>query len=180
MHIVSDMGELRGRDYETSICSLGVMGTRYVRNGNGLETDTDIEIFTGESKRFTLNHIYSELEIGTSLMVEVKLSSSKDFVKIDNSKDGYTEIRIETTRETPDGYFTLDFESFNAMSNVESTLKTDTMRLHIIRRWEFDTDLPDLIVIAGRDSTLELPERIAGSYAQDRSETDFLVEKKEF
>ena len=36
MHIVSNMAHLADKDYETSICSLGVIGTRYVRDGEPL------------------------------------------------------------------------------------------------------------------------------------------------
>ena len=33
LHIVSNMKHMADQDYEVSICSLGVIGTRYVRNG---------------------------------------------------------------------------------------------------------------------------------------------------
>ena len=33
LHIVSDMSLYADQNYETSICSLGVIGTRYVRDG---------------------------------------------------------------------------------------------------------------------------------------------------
>ena len=36
LYIVSDMAHLAKKDYETSICSLGVIGTRYVRDGESL------------------------------------------------------------------------------------------------------------------------------------------------
>ena len=86
-------------------------------------------MFIGDSNSFVLNNIESELEIGTSLDIGLRLAEPKDFVKIDNSKDGHAYILIETRRETPDELFYLNFESFNTKSNVKSTLKTDTMRL---------------------------------------------------
>ena len=47
LHIVSDMSHLAGQDYETSICSLGVMGTRYIRDGEPLPAS--ITLVLGES-----------------------------------------------------------------------------------------------------------------------------------
>ena len=42
LHIVSDMAHLADEDYETSICSLGVIGTRYVRDGEPLPQEIDL------------------------------------------------------------------------------------------------------------------------------------------
>ena len=63
LHIVSDMSQYADQEYNCSICSLGVIGTRYVREGEQLPAEIALEL--GESRQFNLQHIKSELEIGT-------------------------------------------------------------------------------------------------------------------
>ena len=72
-HIVSDMSLYADQKYETSICSLGVIGTRYVRYGEPLPASITSELTDeGESWRFELKHIRSEIEIGTNLVIYVR------------------------------------------------------------------------------------------------------------
>ena len=73
LHIVSDMSHYEDQNYETSICSLGVIGTRYVRDGEPLPASITSELTDeGESWLFKLNHIKSEIEIGTDLLIDVR------------------------------------------------------------------------------------------------------------
>ena len=66
------MSHYADQNYETSICSLGVIGTRYVRDGEPLPASITSELTDeGEHWRFELQHIKSEIEIGTELLIEV-------------------------------------------------------------------------------------------------------------
>ena len=80
LHIVSDMSAFAGQEYETSICTLGVMGTRYVRDGTPLPAQ--IDIVAGQSWSFSLSHIYSELEIGTTLAIKLREKTQSELVTI--------------------------------------------------------------------------------------------------
>ena len=73
------MAHLSDKDYETSICSLGIIGTRYLRYDDPvpdidpLPASITSELTTdGIRRRFYLNHIESEIEIGTKLSIDVK------------------------------------------------------------------------------------------------------------
>ena len=46
------------------------MGTRYIRDGEPLPASMTLKL--GESWRFNLEHIRSELDIGTVLAIDVK------------------------------------------------------------------------------------------------------------
>ena len=94
LHIVSDMSHFEGQAYETSICSLGVIGTRYVRDGNPLPAE--ITLVVGESWRFSLLHIQSEIEIGTELAIDVREKIASNLITITN-RESSTDLFIDTT-----------------------------------------------------------------------------------
>ena len=60
---------------DTSICTVGVFGTRYVRDGESLPTR--IEIAQGATKSLSVPHIYSELFIGTTLAINLRQASEQ-------------------------------------------------------------------------------------------------------
>ena len=70
------------------------MGTRYVRNA--VVPDT-VDIKLGETKTYKLPHIYSEIEIGTTLRINLRqpTQSTLPFVTF-NQQTTLTEVRIET------------------------------------------------------------------------------------
>ena len=115
LHIVSDMSHLKWFEYETSICSLGVIGTRYVRDGDSLPAE--ITLTSGESQSFSLAHIYSEIEIGTRLAINVREKSGLSWVQITNEED-WTNISIDAPGMELDGRFEVVLESFNTLSDV--------------------------------------------------------------
>ena len=55
--------------YNTSICSLGIMGTRYSRS---LPLQETIEIEQGQIETITVPHIISDFLIGTSLSINLR------------------------------------------------------------------------------------------------------------
>ena len=80
IHIVADMTDAtNGSDnpisggsystYNTSICSLGIMGTRYSRS---LPLQETIEIEQGQIETITVPHIISDFLIGTSLSINLR------------------------------------------------------------------------------------------------------------
>ena len=53
-----------------SICSLGIMGTKYVRDGEPLQKT--VEIIQGESLTIPVAHIYSYHPIGNTLSISLR------------------------------------------------------------------------------------------------------------
>ena len=64
LHIVADLSHLVATSFTASICTVGVFGTKYVRDGDALPTSLEL---TEDSATATLTvpYIYSALEIGT-------------------------------------------------------------------------------------------------------------------
>ena len=74
LHLVADLNHLvASGSFTMSICTLGVFGTRYVRDGPSLPAS--IEIIQGASEKLTVSHIYSELTIGTTLAINMRQGS---------------------------------------------------------------------------------------------------------
>ena len=92
------MSHLADQDYETSICSLGVIGTRYVRDGQSLPSE--ITLALGESWSFSLEHIYSEIEIGTKLQIAVREKSASNLIRI-SERASATDLSIDTASLPP-------------------------------------------------------------------------------
>ena len=70
-HIVKDYTSnyVANGSYYASICSVGVMGTKYVRNGVVVALVTVVE---GEQTTFDVSKIYSEITIGTVLAINLR------------------------------------------------------------------------------------------------------------
>ena len=69
MHLVGDLKHLNGQTYEQSVCSVGIMGTRYIRSSTPTSNFT---LVTGASVSFTIDAIRSELTIGNELNIYLR------------------------------------------------------------------------------------------------------------
>ena len=108
--------------FDTSICTVGVFGTRYVRDGDSLPTRIEIE--QGATKSLSVPHIYSKLFIGTTLAINLRQSSDQlSFVSFEEHS-GATEVLIDTSG-VDEGEYSMVLESFNTLSLAKSALKTD-------------------------------------------------------
>ena len=63
LSIVSNLGGL-ATPYQMSLCSVGIMGTSYIRNES---LPGNLEIAQGETMVLSVPHIYGEYTIGTAL-----------------------------------------------------------------------------------------------------------------
>ena len=115
LHIVFDLSHMADQNYEMSICSLGVIGTRYVRDGQPLPAE--ITLIIGDSWNFSLPHIYSDIEIGTVLAIDVRESTNTDILTITNGVSA-TDLLIDATGLEPGKSLFVVLESFNALSSV--------------------------------------------------------------
>ena len=124
LHIVADLSDLMTAygSFDTSICTVGVFGTRYVRDGDSLPTRIEIE--QGATKSLSVPHIYSELVIGTTLAINLRQASDQlSFVSFEENS-GATEVLIDTSG-VDEGEYSMVLESFNTLSLAKSALKTD-------------------------------------------------------
>ena len=61
MHIIADLSHLAGQGYEMQLCSVGIMGTKYIRDQTLPET---LEIQSEGITTLTIANIYSAISIG--------------------------------------------------------------------------------------------------------------------
>ena len=96
-HIVLD-GLDQSIYYELSVCSLGIMGTKYVRSEDPI---TETVITRGESFFFNMVYIYSDINIpiGNDLTIEIISAVIIDpLVTLDKTIDpSYTQVTIDTS-----------------------------------------------------------------------------------
>ena len=84
LSIISDLNDVMAEygQYEMSLCSVGIMGTSYVRDEPLLE---EIELTQGDTMIIDVPHIYGEYTIGTEQSINLRQSSTSptlDFVQI--------------------------------------------------------------------------------------------------
>ena len=113
VHIVANLRHLVG-DYEMNVCSLGVIGTRYVRDGEALASE--IVVLRGESLSLSVPHIYSEIKIGARIAIDVRAKPESNLIKIVNHAS-WTDVQIETAGQAA-GAYEIALESFNTLSSV--------------------------------------------------------------
>ena len=70
--IVMDLTNLSDNPYEMSLCTVGIMGTRYVRDG---PENLEITIVRGDQGQIEIQRVYSEMEIATDLNINLRLKN---------------------------------------------------------------------------------------------------------
>ena len=132
MHIVADLRHLAitYSSYTMPICSLGIMGTEYVRNE---APPTDITLEQGSTTALNIPHIYSALPIGNTLQINMRQQSGAElsFVSLSNLAS-LTKVKIDGSNLTNLGDYELVLESFDEANTVQSTLKTDRILISVV------------------------------------------------
>ena len=92
VHLVAYLDHL-STSYEVGVCSYGIMGTKYVR---AEPLPTSVEVSQGETTSVLIPHIYSEIEIGTEMAIDLRCANGTQlaFVTLTN-KSGATEVYID-------------------------------------------------------------------------------------
>lgn len=80
---------------EVSVCSLGVYGTKYVRN-SGDTVPSELSIAKGFSKTIVIDNITSELEIGNELDINMREKTQLGIVSFTELSSS-TEVLIDST-----------------------------------------------------------------------------------
>ena len=115
LHMVADMSQqiASAENSDTvTVCSVGVFGTKYIRNGEPLP-DT-IGVIQGQSKTISVQRITSSFEIATELAIQLRQSTDLSFVSITEG-ESTSDVVIDASNQTF-GEYTLTLESFNSLS----------------------------------------------------------------
>lgn len=147
------------------VCSIGVMGTTYIRDEDLAES---IEVEVGGTVVLTVPHIRAEDDIGNTLAINLRQregdgSTRLFFVSFAEESD-HTKVIVDGLALTAAAgtEYTLVIESFDTNSNgVESTLKTDSIEILIIDPIEestfFSEELEPESMISGEEKDWTLP-----------------------
>ena len=68
LHIVADLRHLVG-PYKMSVCAVGVFGTSFIRD---VSLPDSLELAQGESMTLIVPHIYTEYDIDTTLIINLR------------------------------------------------------------------------------------------------------------
>ena len=100
MHIVADLSHLAGQHYSMELCSIGIMGTQYIRDETLPET---IEIDSEGLMTLTIPNIYSAMSIGNQLDIKLRQASGSElsFVSL-KEQIGSTLVQIDVNEATPE------------------------------------------------------------------------------
>ena len=131
LHIVADMSQhvsTADDSDEVSICSVGIFGTKYVRNGEPLPEV--VEVTKGQTLTVSIEKIQSAFSIANSLDIRLRQATNLSFIQI-TENSSTSDVLIDADGQLT-GEYTLTLESFNALSIAQSTLKTDTITINII------------------------------------------------
>lgn len=121
-HIVADLHRINDLEYSASICSLGVMGTKYSRTQ---VLDSYMIITKGEVVALDIDYIASEIVIATDIAINMRQSvNALSFVTLTEQATS-TNVNIDTSLVATSSVNYLELESFNTLSSVQSTLKLD-------------------------------------------------------
>ena len=125
---MADYSHLSGAT--VSICNLGIMGTKYVRN---TPVPTEVTLIKGETMTLPVEDIYAEIPIANTIVPRLRQATGfeLDWVTINAPKTtSYHEILIDATFQQVGAYEIL-LESYDESSSVGSTLKTDRIVVKI-------------------------------------------------
>ena len=129
MHIVK-RNNPAGATY--GICSLATFGTKYVRSAGRTVPDS-IETQQDATTELEIEHIYSAVQIGNILDIKMRQKPGTEliWITLDQSENG-TRVFFRPDLTT-EGDHSLVLESYdhNSRLAVPSTLKTDTIKVHI-------------------------------------------------
>ena len=110
-----------------SVCSVGVYGTKYVRNGDPVPTELEMEI--NQSQTISIERIQPSITIANQQDIKLRQVSNLGFITITENVS-FSDVLIDTTGQSI-GEYTLILESFDSLSVAQSALKTDTIAINI-------------------------------------------------
>ena len=90
------MSDYSNENWEVTICTFGIMGTRYVRDD---ELPTEIEIIKGDSYSLLVPNIYSEHEIATELIIALRLPTGPQQIPVTFDKQTYGKVAVNISTD---------------------------------------------------------------------------------
>ena len=127
-HIVSDMSHLSGQDYQSTICQLGIFGTRYSRQ---TQVPATLSIEYGTTLTLLVEKIQSELAIGNTLDIRLRQNSKGSHSWVYFTEQSTSTVVTLAPIEISLGDHIVLLESYDNNSSVSSTLKQDLITVTV-------------------------------------------------
>ena len=127
LHVVADYSHESQTEYSISICSVGVFGTKYIRN---TALETEIKIVADTVKNLEVPRIQSQFTIGNELNINLRQKPGSEVSWAQIIQTSPTLVKIDTTGIKA-GNYTLTLESFDLNGSVYSTLRTDEIKIEV-------------------------------------------------
>ena len=119
--------------YKMNICSVGIFGTKYVR---AISITTSVSLGVNQaSHSISIDNITSEYPIGNVLDVYVRQKSGTEKSWVTIITQGNPSILNLKPYLASPAIHTIEIESYDNSSAVNSTLKTDSIIVEIIDFW---------------------------------------------
>ena len=134
------------------------MGTEYARTTPVIDS---IFVTAGDTSSFVVEHIASSLSITTDLEINLRQKPGQELSFISFVDGSYeTQVTIDASFLICDASYELTLESFNSLSSVQTTLKTDVVMIkidlqpYLANKESLIDDSPFVIELPkGKDST---------------------------
>ena len=131
--ILADLSALANEDWYTmSICSLGVMGTEYVRDK---KPPTTIQLNYMEAYTLSVENIYSKETIGNVLDIQQEQASGSTLSWVTIIQGSPTSVTLSPDPKIAAGAYTLKLRSFDNNSGSKSTLKLDEITINLVQQF---------------------------------------------
>lgn len=129
MYIIADMSHLAGQAYEVSICSLGIMGTKFDRENPIADR---IEVSHKSQSSILVEKVRPVYQIGDRVEIRIRVVSSGEIKTSVLDVDEETSQIVLDTWQAPPGEYEVTFESFNTLVSHTTALKTDTITVIVV------------------------------------------------
>ena len=155
VHLVAYLSHLIG-SYEMGVCSFGIIGTKYVRAASLIPTS--VEVTQGDTLSVFIPHIYSDFAIGTEMAIDLRQADGTElsFVTLIN-QSGTTEVFIDAIGVVTGDDYELVLQSFNALTTVQSSLKTDIIEVTVQSYVRAEPPPTSVEVMEGETTTILIP-----------------------
>ena len=131
VHIIADLRHLAKKGYEVSLCSLGIMGTKFDRE---IVPVSQFDILHKSTESITVQKVEPVYDVGDKIDIRVRvIENPSDLnIKVINELND-SKIEIDTWK-TPPGQYNITYGSFNTLVHNSTVLKTDTLFITVLAR----------------------------------------------
>ena len=127
VHIVADLSHLTP-PYTMSLCSVGIMGTSYTRDE---PLPYFFELYQGQSKSISVPHIFDEFTSVRDNIIHLRQAQLLELPFVTIIEETGNSIVHINSEGIEIGDYQLQLESFDTLSSIQPTLKTDIIYISV-------------------------------------------------